>query len=51
MEKIPRGVYTKELREQAVKLVMEGGEPVKTVAELPSVFSSPSGECHAARFS
>ena len=32
MEKIPRVVYTKELREQVVKLVMEGGEPVKTVA-------------------
>lgn len=25
MEKIPRGVYTKEFREEAVKLVIEGG--------------------------
>ena len=25
MEKIPNAVYTKELREEAVKLVIEGG--------------------------
>ena len=25
MERIPRGVYTKEFREEAVKLVIEGG--------------------------
>jgi len=25
MERIPRGIYTKELREEAVKLVTEGG--------------------------
>lgn len=25
MERIPRGVYTKELREEAVKLIIEGG--------------------------
>jgi transposase len=25
MERVPRGIYTKELREEAVKLVTEGG--------------------------
>ena len=25
MERIPKGIYTKELREEAVKLVTEGG--------------------------
>jgi len=31
MEKIPRAVYTKELREEAVKLVVEGGLKIPEV--------------------
>ena len=40
MERIPRGIYTKELREEAVKLVMEGGFSVPEVGRRLSV--SPS---------
>jgi len=40
MEKIPRGYYTRELREEAVKLVMEGGESVPEVGRRLSI--SPS---------
>ena len=32
MERIPRGRYTKEFREEAVRLVAEGGLPVAEVA-------------------
>ena len=31
MERIPRGIYTKELREEAVKLVVEGGLKIPEV--------------------
>jgi transposase len=31
MEKIPRAIYTKELREEAVKLVVEGGLKIPEV--------------------
>ena len=40
MERIPRGVYTRELREEAMKLVMEGGESVPEVGRRLSI--SPS---------
>jgi len=33
MERIPRAVYTRELREEAVKLVAEGGFTVREVGE------------------
>jgi transposase len=31
MERIPKGIYTKELREEAVKLVTEGGLKIPEV--------------------
>ena len=40
MEKIPRGYYTRELREDAVKMVVEGGESVPEVGRRLSI--SPS---------
>ena len=40
MERIPRGIYTKELREEAVKLVVEGGESIPEVGRRLSI--SPS---------
>ena len=40
MEKIPRGYYTRELREEAVKMVVEGGESVPEVGRRLSI--SPS---------
>ena len=40
MERIPRGIYTKELREEAVKLVTEGGLKIPEVGRRLSV--SPS---------
>ena len=40
MERIPRGIYTKELREEAVNLVMEGGLSIPEVGRRLSV--SPS---------
>jgi len=40
MEKIPRGYYTRELREEAVKLVVEGGESVPEVGRRLSISSS-----------
>jgi transposase len=40
MERIPRAIYTKELREEAVKLVMEGGLRIPEVGRRLSV--SPS---------
>jgi len=40
MERIPRAIYTKEVREEAVKLVMEGGLSIPEVGRRLSV--SPS---------
>jgi transposase len=40
MERIPRGVYTKELREEAVKLVTEGGLSVPEVGRRLSISAS-----------
>jgi hypothetical protein len=40
MEKIPRGYYTRELREEAVKLVVEGGESIPEVGRRLSISSS-----------
>ena len=40
MEKIPRAIYTKELREEAVKLVTEGGFSIPEVGRKLSI--SPS---------
>jgi transposase len=40
MERIPRAIYTKELREEAVKLVTEGGRQDTEVGRKLSV--SPS---------
>jgi transposase len=37
MERIPRAVYTRELREEAVKLVVEGGFTVREVGERLSI--------------
>ena len=37
MERIPRAVYTRELREEAVKLVTEGGFTVREVGERLSI--------------
>jgi len=40
MERIPRAIYTKELREEAVKLVIEGGLKVPEVGRRLSVAAS-----------
>jgi transposase len=40
MERIPRGIYTKELREEAVKLVTEGGLRIPEVGRRLSVAAS-----------
>ena len=40
MEKIPRAIYTKELREEAVKLVTEGGLKIPEVGRRLSVAAS-----------
>jgi len=40
MERIPRGIYTKELREEAVKLVTEGGLSVPEVGRRLSIAPS-----------
>ena len=37
MERIPRAIYTKELREEAVKLVTEGGLSIPEVGRRLSV--------------
>ena len=37
MERIPRAIYTKELREEAVKLVTEGGLKIPEVGHRLSV--------------
>jgi transposase-like protein len=40
MERIPRGIYTRELREEAVKLVIEGGESLPEVGRRLSIAPS-----------
>jgi len=40
MERIPRAVYTKELREEAVKLVTEGGLSIPEVGRRLSIATS-----------
>lgn len=40
MERIPRGIYTKELREEAVKLVSEGGVSIPEVGRRLSIAAS-----------
>ena len=40
MERIPNAVYTKELREEAVKMVTEGGLSVPEVGRRLSISSS-----------
>jgi transposase len=40
MERIPRAIYTRELREEAVKLVTEGGLSIPEVGRRLSVSSS-----------
>src|SRR4030042_6095761 len=40
MERIPRAIYTKELREEAVKLVREGGMSIPEVGRRLSVAAS-----------
>ena len=42
MERVPRAIYTKELREEAVKLVMEGGLSIPEVGRRLSVSPSAS---------
>lgn len=37
MEKIPYGVYSKELREEAIKMVKEGGLKVSEVSRIMSI--------------
>ena len=40
MERIPRGIYTKELREEAVKLVVEGELSIPEVGRRLSIAPS-----------
>jgi transposase len=40
MEKVPKGVYTKEFKEEAVKLVLEAGLSMPEVAQRLSVGKS-----------
>jgi transposase len=40
MERIPRAIYTKELREEAVKLVTEGGLSIPEVGRRLSIAPS-----------
>jgi transposase len=40
MERIPKAIYTKELREEAVKLVTEGGLSIPEVGRRLSVAAS-----------
>ena len=40
MERIPRAIYTKELREEAVKLVTEGGLKIPEVGRRLSIAAS-----------
>jgi transposase-like protein len=39
MERIPRAMYTRELREEAVKLVTESGLTINEVGRRLSIFS------------
>jgi len=49
MERIPRGVYTRELPEEAVKLVVEGGESNPEVGRRLSIAASvPHESLHEA---
>jgi hypothetical protein len=52
MEKIPRAIYTKEFREEAVKLVTEGGMKVPEVGRRLSIEKSCGVLCQgvAARY-
>jgi transposase len=43
MERIPRAIYTKELREEAVKLVRESGFSIPEVGRRLSVATSTIG--------
>jgi transposase len=43
MERIPRAIYTKELREEAVKLAREGGFSIPEVGRRLSVATSTIG--------
>jgi transposase len=43
MERIPRGIYTKELREEAVKLVTGGGLKIPEVGRRLSIAPPPYG--------
>ncbi len=43
MERIPIAIYTKELREEAVKLVTEGGFSIPEVGRRLSVFLARLG--------
>ena len=40
MERVPRGIYTKELREEAVKLVSEGGVSIPEAGRRLSISAS-----------
>jgi transposase len=40
MERLPRAIYTRELREEAVKLVTEGGLSIPEVGRRLSIASS-----------
>jgi transposase len=40
MERIPRAIYTKELREEAVRLITEGGLSIPEVGRRSSVSTS-----------
>ncbi len=43
MEKIPRGVFTKEFKEEAVKMVIDGGLSVPEVGRRLSLSTSTLG--------
>ena len=48
MERIPRAIYTKELREEAVKLVTEGGLSIPEVGRRLSIAPSTVRYWHQA---
>jgi transposase-like protein len=37
MEKIPNAVYTRELREEAIKMITEGGHKASELARILSI--------------
>ena len=45
MEKIPNAVYTRELREEAVKMITEGGMKASEVARILSIPKSTITYC------